>query len=658
MGSPLPHDPYKVLGVTKDASLANIRSAHRKLVLTCHPDKFPDDAVKAQKADEFHKVQQAYELLSDEQKRARYDQKIRLAELQADVLRESGNAKKAAGFYDHSPKTMRTGYWEPRREPVVEIRPKARYYDDSPREPPHPPPRPSPRYDDYDHHRSSSKRYEDMYDMPASSNASKKATPSRMYKDDTRSENPKPKASKWKEAADKFRVYEDKRRSRDKDRRQSYESKRYYAAPRVESESETESEVEEFMAPRRSTETKKRYEPVRRSRRAEDPRRRRTDDSESSDGAPEHKEIHNVASAAEYIMKSKSRAHKDERERPPMARSSTSRNAPPPSVPAPPSPPSISTVDSAKRSSARRGAVSSSKYPQKDRKVTEIVEPALPSKRAEYDSGRQRPNLPSMATAPLTSKGQPNPKDIPRAATFEPPRSSDKQPAMRRHHTSPLNVTSPIGHAPHKSSKLRETHDSGYSSPGTPDTPVPPKSYKTSTYKIVAEPDSDDSDVSRPTIVAIDPEVRRRGGREPSPRTQSHRYERPSVEPRASSRTTPTRNSTWHDERSPPPPRAPPNRSSTEREDGSGRRGHLFGEISSPERRGSDPRSPPAPGYKVNYSRQVSEDDIVYSEYPRRGRDDPRAKDRDAYAYERSGRNTHSPGLGSRTTSGRAEVSY
>ncbi|XP_044721172.1 dnaJ domain-containing protein [Hirsutella rhossiliensis] len=74
-------DPYKVLGVSKDAQIPEIRSAHRKLILKCHPDKVQDPALKAQKQDEFQKVQQAYELLSDDRERQKYDDQIKLAEL-------------------------------------------------------------------------------------------------------------------------------------------------------------------------------------------------------------------------------------------------------------------------------------------------------------------------------------------------------------------------------------------------------------------------------------------------------------------------------------------------------------------------------------------------------------------------------------------------
>jgi curved DNA-binding protein CbpA len=83
----LPPDPYKILGVTKDSTLPEIRSAHRKLVLKCHPDKVQDAALKAIKQDEFQRVQQAYELLSDDNRRLQYNEQVKLFELRKEMGR-------------------------------------------------------------------------------------------------------------------------------------------------------------------------------------------------------------------------------------------------------------------------------------------------------------------------------------------------------------------------------------------------------------------------------------------------------------------------------------------------------------------------------------------------------------------------------------------
>ena len=64
-------DYYDVLGVNRDAGDDEIRKAYRKLAMKFHPDRNPDNP----KADEhFKEVKEAYEILSDAQKRAAYDQ--------------------------------------------------------------------------------------------------------------------------------------------------------------------------------------------------------------------------------------------------------------------------------------------------------------------------------------------------------------------------------------------------------------------------------------------------------------------------------------------------------------------------------------------------------------------------------------------------------
>ena len=63
-------DYYEVLGVSKTADDAAIKSAYRKLALRYHPDRNPDDATAEEK---FKEAAEAYAVLADQEKRTRYD---------------------------------------------------------------------------------------------------------------------------------------------------------------------------------------------------------------------------------------------------------------------------------------------------------------------------------------------------------------------------------------------------------------------------------------------------------------------------------------------------------------------------------------------------------------------------------------------------------
>ncbi|HLP53832.1 MAG TPA: molecular chaperone DnaJ [Fluviicola sp.] len=64
-------DYYEVLGISKNADEGEIKKAYRKMALKYHPDKNPDDKEAEEK---FKEAAEAYEVLSDPNKKARYDQ--------------------------------------------------------------------------------------------------------------------------------------------------------------------------------------------------------------------------------------------------------------------------------------------------------------------------------------------------------------------------------------------------------------------------------------------------------------------------------------------------------------------------------------------------------------------------------------------------------
>src|SRR5580693_5342238 len=63
-------DPYEILGLTRDADEAAIKAAYRKLAKRHHPDLHPGDAKAAER---FQELNNANDLLSDPDRRARFD---------------------------------------------------------------------------------------------------------------------------------------------------------------------------------------------------------------------------------------------------------------------------------------------------------------------------------------------------------------------------------------------------------------------------------------------------------------------------------------------------------------------------------------------------------------------------------------------------------
>jgi molecular chaperone DnaJ len=85
-------DYYEVLGVEKSVTIEEIKKTYRKLAIKYHPDKNPGDKTAEEK---FKELGEAYEILSDEQKRALYDQHGHAA-----FDRRAGGFGRGGGFHD------------------------------------------------------------------------------------------------------------------------------------------------------------------------------------------------------------------------------------------------------------------------------------------------------------------------------------------------------------------------------------------------------------------------------------------------------------------------------------------------------------------------------------------------------------------------------
>src|SRR3712207_6628412 len=89
-------DFYKVLGVAKDVSEADLKKAYRKLARKYHPDANPGDAAAEAR---FKEISEAHSVLSDPEQRAEYDQ-IRAMGSGARFSAPSGAGGGPGGFED------------------------------------------------------------------------------------------------------------------------------------------------------------------------------------------------------------------------------------------------------------------------------------------------------------------------------------------------------------------------------------------------------------------------------------------------------------------------------------------------------------------------------------------------------------------------------
>ena len=428
MEDPLPPDPYKALGIAKDASLVTVKGAHRKLALTCHPDKVVGETAKKAAADKFHLVQQAYEILSDETRRQRYDERVKLAELQADVMSQ----KSGRVIPERAPRTKTTTS-EMRGDRIVEERVPRRVFEE----------------DYFQSHYTESrypgarlKTYDDRPFVQISKKSSARASERRTKEMARESEEERDR--RRKEAEKAARSERNKRRERDK--RRDSDHKSTYRNAYVEEETDSDSDVTERIHRRRQEMPRRPYEDM---RRPELPRR--STKREEHDAYDDYDTKH--TRAQDYIAQSRSSVNADARRSPLPSRSYSHMDARPPLTPKTAPMPVIEPNGrrGSGRGSSRREPSPPPRLSKKDRRPTEIVE-SLPNSR--------RPKLPEFMSDPkglniplLSSRKEPQ-----RAQTLEtvPER---KHPSVRRTQTMPPHL-SPTETTQPKSTRYKIYDDS------------------------------------------------------------------------------------------------------------------------------------------------------------------------------------------------------
>ncbi|OJD36324.1 uncharacterized protein BKCO1_12000135 [Diplodia corticola] len=474
MGSPLPPDPYAALGLSKDADSTAIKTAYRKLVLKTHPDKFPDPTQKAEKSAEFHKIQQAYEILGDDDKRERYNAQVRLAELRKEAMerQHARGAAKAetsrpspAANYDVRTPSGSTAY--PPRGPssraYEEPRPRE-YYDEEDR---YDEPRPKPRsakhsygYTTRGREETSSSRRTSFVNVfvPTSSRGDRAKTRDQTKRRDREEKKFVP-------------VYNDS--DSDERYRQEERRKREFRRQAEEEEDRKEREKEAFRrkaeaaaaAARREEEQRERERATRGRESSRRPSSRRPDVDRGYE-----KYLDQGAAAKEYI--SKHRATSVPAEEPPV-RSSASRST------------KYAQVRPKEKSSSKRSAsrepwiLSGFRHGQgsrdKSRKPARAAE-------AEYDEDSRRPTLEKAESSPAAMKQAMRAAEVQRSATIDsydsrrdreetqaPPKmrraeTMPAQKASRQEEKSKANTSKPLRTEVHR----HNMNDSGYSSPSTP----------------------------------------------------------------------------------------------------------------------------------------------------------------------------------------------
>lgn len=588
-------DPYLTLGVTKDADISAIRSAHRKLVLKYHPDRLKGEAEQARGKDAFQRVQQAYELLSDPVSRSRYDNRVKLAQLKKEAMARDPPPRTPSYPMRTPPPSSSTPTREYRDGRIYEERaPSGSYFEEGYRYREEEPRTTSRKYDGYERERRPE------FGQPEKEKKSSK------WPEKAANDLPFNIALKFKAKAQKTReVVKEKARekeahasnakSRDREQRRERMDKQSSRRPYVEDDYSSDSDTATYASvnrPRPRTSTSA-YDSVPRAEPKPELPRRNTSRREEDEDEEEDKWHSIHGTAREYIERS---------QRPGISgRTSSSRSY-------------WESLDD--RQSGRKSGSDSDKRPRSSK-----------GRRPSVDVPNTRPPaIPSHNSAPagvatmksqLEKEGSRSKQRSSTGGTSS--RSSPKEVRpISRSQTTPSSKPRKGDAMPVRGSNLKhaETHDSGYGSSGgqTPDlSGTSPPRQGPIRYQVV----EDEDDVS---TILVDPEDRHRRTTSPSPPTRERdrrdRPQRPIVS--TDSRPRSSRGVSYQQSPVEVEPRSTPYRHNS---------GKLFGEA---DRDSYTVRYP-----NVKVSPRVSEKDVKYSRHNRHPSTDEsdRERDRDYYPY-------------------------
>jgi len=530
MDDPLTPSPYKTLNVPKDATLTTIRSAHRKLVLSCHPDKVQDESAKKIKAEQFHLVQQAYEILADENRRQRYDERVKLATLRAEMMEERGPPRKAQDY--GSPRAGQSPIFEMRGGRMYEERvPKhARMYEED------------VFNTKFAESRPSSKKYDDRYAESPRRSSGRAQEEKRRARDQERE----------LDAERERRIREDRRaaevaarrqgdRRRDKDRKRDTETKSSRKFAFVDDDASDSEPNDRYYSSKGEGKSKPKSD-VRRGSREERLRRSSKREVKEYDEDLDYKTL----LAQEHINKSREAVEIEPRPRPSRAKTSSNLDhRPAPSSPHPIDGGRRSSGDQERRNSGRgrtSRAVSPVRKSGRDKRVADIVDP----------TSNRKPSMPAASSDPrglkstFTSSSRREPQ---RSATYQ-SQSDFKHPGMRRSETMPTIPQMRREPVPLKSSNLKESKpaqdSSSDDSSDSEETDATPEVYtrhsprqKSTRYEYKIRADEGGSVVAEPEEYItrdVSPKNRRSSDRPPmAPRTSANTNVRTPPIPRSMS---------------------------------------------------------------------------------------------------------------------------